>query len=117
MSNPYQTPPNVEDEVGIFCDHARLTGSSFLFRKIQFQHPFVGELLYSGWWFWQRIYVCEQRVWSRISWTTIDRHICFQMPGEIELNQGRLEIQFVQGLRISRFRVWIDENLVFDEIH
>ena len=116
MTNPYFTPPNVDLPHSIFAEDARLTGTSFLFRKIEFQQPFQGTLVYSGWWFWQRIHVCEQRVWARVSWATIDRQIEFKMPDETGFEHGRIEIDFSRGLMIRRFRVWMDDALVFEHI-
>jgi hypothetical protein len=64
-------------------------------------------------------------VWWAISWTTIRSRISVNLseqPGfESELAAGfpghlRIEINFIRGLRIRRFRVWLDDQIRYDEI-
>ncbi|MCC9601389.1 hypothetical protein LOC67_12610 [Stieleria sp. JC731] len=76
------------------------------------------QLRYSGWWFRQTIAISGFVVWSKISWLDIDRQVEFQLPAEVDPQRrpGRIEIDFSRGLRIRRFRVWIDEHLVYDEV-
>jgi hypothetical protein len=114
-----QPSRNVPVEHGIFADHARKCGSSFLYREIEIDRPHKIHLIYSGWWFWQRVYINQTRVWSMISWAAIVREIEFHVPESEATPQtdGRIEIEFSTGLRIRRFRVWLDGEIVFDEIN
>ncbi|NND96033.1 MAG: hypothetical protein HKN47_01745 [Pirellulaceae bacterium] len=119
MPNPYATSSNIDNSRGIFADFARLRRSSFLYREIEFDEPFSGRMVYSGWWFWQRVNVGGQRVWSRVSWITIDRELEFLLPAAVDpgCSPCRIEIEFSRGLQIRRFRIWIAGQIVFDEIN
>jgi hypothetical protein len=43
----------------------------------------------------------------------------FRVPAEVDPNEpdGRIEIEFTRGLMVRRFRLWIGESLVYDEIN
>lgn len=76
-------------------------------------------IIYTGWWFWQRVLLGGQRIWSRVSWVSLEREIDFLIPATFEQEhqrQGRIEIDFGPGLRIRRFRLWIDGRIFLDEI-
>jgi hypothetical protein len=81
-------------------------------------HPIEVEFVYSGWWFRQVIEIGGTRVWSQISWLSIERHVEFRLPDSIDPDRspGRIEIDFSRGLRIRRFRIWIADQLVYDEV-
>ena len=119
MRNPYRASSNVLPEPGIYLNSAVLCGSSFLFRSIQIERPFSHRLVYSGWWLLQKITIDGQCVWSTVSWPALKRTISFTIPGPgLDFYaDGFIEIDFAPGLRIRRFRVWIDGEIVFDEVH
>lgn len=119
MRNPYLASSNVAPKPGIYLNSAALCGSSFLFRSIQIERPFRHRLVYSGWWFLQKITINGQCVWSAISWLALKRTIAFPVPGQGSHDnaEGFIEIDFAPGLRIQRFRVWVDGEVVFDEVN
>lgn len=86
-------------------------------------------LTYSGWWFWQRIKINEQRVWSAISWLSLHRSIDLSIPSQFilpadsnaelvhpDVLRGNVEIHFGPGLSIRRFRILIEDQVRYDEI-
>lgn len=119
MPNPYAVPNTIENDRGVFADHARLRRGGFLYREIEFDQPFQGRFVYDGWWFRQRITINGARTWFRISWLTIFREAEFHLPVEVDRAERRcrIEIGFTRGLTIQRFRVWLDEQLIYDEIN
>lgn len=119
MTNPYASPRTEPTKGGVYADHAHLLSSAFLYREIEFELPHPLLLVYSGWWFWQRVTVCDERVWSQISWLNISREVSFTLPPSVsaESGSGRIEIDFARGLRIQRFRVWFNDVIVYDEIN
>ncbi|GAA4461552.1 hypothetical protein [Novipirellula rosea] len=135
MTNPFEPPIELPSEKGVFGDHATLITRRFLYRVIRYQRPFTGRLVYSGWWFRQKIEINGVVVWWKVSWLNISPDVSFTIPAEAFANQqvgddaspendsvpsqpiqGRIEIQFTRGLRIRRFRVWFDQQLAYDEI-
>jgi hypothetical protein len=118
-TNPFQPTSNLTEKRGVFADFAVRQRSAFLYRVIDFERPFEGQLVYTGWWFRQAVYINGHPVWFRISWTKIHTSIAFQLPKSVSptMSLGQLEIQFSRGLTIQRFRIWIDSSLVYDEIH
>ncbi|QDT09597.1 hypothetical protein [Planctomycetes bacterium K23_9] len=144
MPNPYSAATNIPSEQGIFAESADLLRSAFLYRMIRVHDPNQGSspaagetesefgnasrngtlITYSGWWFWQRVVVDNRRVWSKVSWVALNREITFRIPSTESSAQrsaadersGRIEIDFGPGLRIRRFRVWVDAEIIFDEI-
>ena len=125
MPNPYASPSADPAKGGVYAEHAQLASSAFLYREIEFAIPYPLLLVYSGWWFWQRVTVCDERVWSQISWLNLRREIEFTLPPQspsIPASpsipvQGRIEIDFGRALRIRRFRVWIGGEMLYDEIN
>lgn len=139
--NPFAVSTELTAQRGVFGDAARCLRSGLLYREIEFGSPFAGVLVYSGWWFRQKIEINGETVWFRISWMQIFRHAAFtispaaippaaigEMPsvrgakpgvaGRIEPGvAGRIEIDFTRGLMIRRFRLWIADELVYDEIN
>lgn len=103
---------------GYFGDHSSRKQGSFLFRVVEIRHPIAAEFVYSGWWFRQTIEIAGVRVWSQISWLTIRREAEFRLPESVDPEQrtGRIEIDFGRGLSFRRFRIWIGEELVYDEV-
>ena len=85
---------------------------------VEIRHPISAEFVYSGWWFRQTIEIDGIRLWSQISWLTIRNQAEFVLPESIDPQQrsGKIEINFSPGLRIRRFRIWIAEELVYDEV-
>ncbi|TWU59203.1 hypothetical protein Poly51_19890 [Rubripirellula tenax] len=116
-SNPFAPAASVDDEIGV-CGDARLIRSGFLFRIIEFETPRKCGLRYSGWWFLQRVWVDDHKVWSKVSWLNLSRNIEFRLPADRFPDESlvRIEIVFRPGLVIRRFRVWMDEQLAFDQI-
>ena len=116
--NPYSVGSAAPLQKGFFGDYAVRREGTFLYRVIGIEHPVQTELAYSGWWFRQTIDLSGIRVWSRISWLSIHHQAEFELPASVDPQQrhGRIEIDFARGLRIRRFRVWIDEQLVYDEV-
>ncbi len=119
MTNPYAVPANLPDDRGVYGDHARLLRGGFLYRVIEFESPFEGTFVYDGWWFRQQISINGIKAWFRISWLTIFRNAEFRLPVEVDPEQPAVsvEIRFTRGLSIQRFRVWVGERLVYDEIN
>ena len=103
---------------GFFGDHSTRKEGTFLFRVVDVRHPIETEFTYSGWWFRQTIDIGGIRVWNEISWLSIKKNAEFQLPESIDPQRrfGRIEIDFSRGLRIRRFRIWIAEELVYDEV-
>jgi hypothetical protein len=118
MTNPYAVTA-VTDEPGVFGDRARRLRAGFLYREIELQTPFAARFVYDGWWFRQKIQFDGITAWFRISWLTILRTAEFRIPAALDANQpsGRVEIDFTRGLSIRRFRIWIDDKLLYDEIN
>ena len=118
-TNPFQPTSNITEDRGVFADFAVRRRSAFLYRVIDFEQPFVGRLVYTGWWFRQAVYINGLPAWFRISWTKIHTSIAFPLPESVDTKKslGQLEINFTRGLTIRRFRIWIDSKIVYDEIH
>lgn len=118
MTNPFAPTTSLPHERGIFADGAMRRQSGFVYRVIEFTAPFVGELIYDGWWFRQQVSINGQTLWRRISWIRFYRQIDFPLPPEIDAAQRplRIEIQFGPGLSIRRFQVSIAGLIVYDEI-
>ncbi|MFG0262585.1 MAG: hypothetical protein ACF788_09370 [Novipirellula sp. JB048] len=154
MTNPFQPPIELPSERGVFGDHATLITRRFLYRKIRHDRPFPATLVYSGWWFRQKVEINDSVMWWKVSWIHLSSDIAFTVPREILAHRvqgdadqrveervpreqetadvgaadenaispsqpirGRINIQFTRGLRIRRFRVWFDRQLVYDEIN
>ncbi|WP_442506325.1 hypothetical protein SH528x_005163 [Novipirellula sp. SH528] len=135
MPNPFEPPIELPSEKGVFGDNATLITRRFLYRVIQYRRPFTGTLVYSGWWFRQKIEINGTVVWWKVSWLNISPNVSFTIPVEAlaykHVNEGvsqlhdsvpsqpilgRIEIQFTRGLQIRRFRLWFDNQIVYDEI-
>ena len=118
MTNPYAVTA-VTDELGVFSDRARRLRAGFLYREVELQAPFTANFVYDGWWFRQKITFNGITAWFRISWLTILRTAEFRVPAEVDPREpkGRVEIEFSRGLSIRRFRIWIEEKLIYDEIN
>ncbi len=125
--NPYSPGSLVENEPAVFGD-AHLVQSGFLYRVIDFPAPFKCRMVYSGWWFVQRVSVDGHLAWSKVSWINLATKIEFALPPRKDTlerlaadrdplgHQVRIEITFRPGLVIRRFRVWIDDALSFDQL-
>lgn len=146
--NPFAPAKAVDDDRGVFGD-ARLIKSSFLYRVIEIDWASLGSngllkierelanhsdpvtenasrdrvrIIYTGWWFLQRVYVQGVLCWSAVSWLTLRRTIDVKVPDSIfASNSGdarlSIEITFGTGLQIQRFRLWIDSRLYYDEFN
>jgi hypothetical protein len=116
--NPYSATPLTNLKRGFYAEHSTRIEAAFLFRVVEIRHPIALELVYSGWWFRQTIDIAGIRVWSQISWLRIQDRAEFRLPQSIdpEGREGRIEIDFSRSLRICRFRIWIADQLVYDEV-
>ena len=118
MVNPYSVSSKAPLETGVFGDFATRRNASFLYRVVDLQHPIEAEFVYDGWWFRQKIAINGVTVWWKVSWLWIGREAVFQLPQSVDSQEryGRIEIDFGRGLRFRRFRIWIDDELVYDEV-
>ncbi len=118
MTNPFAPTTNLPDERGVFADGATRREAGFVYRVIEFTAPFVGELIYDGWWFRQQVSLNGQVLWRRISWVSFYRQIDFHLPPEVDSAERllRIEIQFGPGLSIRRFQISLAGMIVYDEI-
>ncbi len=118
MVNPFDAPPILVDEKGVFADNAKRIRGFFLHRVIDFTEPFAGRLVYDGWWFRQIVTVNGIRTWYRISWLQIHRVVEFKLPVDVDSLQRlcRIDIHFGRGLQIRRFQVTIGGIVAYDEI-
>ncbi|MCG8653090.1 MAG: hypothetical protein MI861_24840 [Pirellulales bacterium] len=116
MINPFAVTTDLGNERGVF-GQARLLRSRFLYREIVLESPAV-KMIYTGWWFRQKITFDAEVVWFRISWLSMMRHAEFRLPASVDPAEppGRVEISFDRRLAIRRFRLWIDEKIVYDEV-
>ena len=116
-TNPFSVPQELPNERGVFGE-ARLIKKGFLYRVIEIEKPVAMKFVYDGWWFRQTIKISDHMAWSQISWLTIERNADFEIPPAVSANRlpCRIEIDFAKALLIRRFRIWIDERLVYDEI-
>ncbi len=117
MTNPYDPPPVVLDQRPNYLDQARLLKAGFLYRKIEFDVPFQGLLVYSGWNFLQRIRINDILVWKRVSWVVIHRQAQFQLPAELDpqQRQAQVDLRFSRGLMMEGFSLRIGQQVVYDE--
>ncbi|WP_419581131.1 hypothetical protein [Stieleria magnilauensis] len=85
---------------------------------VEIRHPIATEFVYSGWWFRQTIDIAGERVWGQISWLDLKKEAEFRLPESVDpaRRPGRMEIDFTRGLRIRRFRIWIADELIYDEV-
>tara|TARA_B110000495_G_C23014527_1_gene600588 strand:+ start:27 stop:386 length:360 start_codon:yes stop_codon:yes gene_type:complete len=115
--NPFSSPTQIPTERGVFGD-ARLIKKGFLYRVVEFETPFRCQLIYNGWWFRQTITLNGHLAWSQISWLTIERNADFDVPEQASTHSspGKIEIEFGRTLMIRRFRIWIDNRIVYDEV-
>ncbi|KAA1259322.1 hypothetical protein LF1_18520 [Rubripirellula obstinata] len=116
---------------------AVLLKKTFLYRVIRFgehrgltpQKPDSSmDLTYSGWWFVQRVHVNDLLVWWTISWRSIWPLIEIDLTKKLAQRDEtgkrqtglpkeiKIELDFTPGLRIRRFRVWLDQEIRYDEI-
>ncbi len=116
--NPFQPSSLLDHEPGVFADHAQRLDHGFLYRVIDLRSPLTLHFVYDAWWFWQRVYVNEVRIWSRISWLRIERSVDVVLPAEIDPEQRRfqVDVQFGPGLRFRRFQIVIGGIVEYDEI-
>ena len=116
--NPYSVTADAPLEKGYFGDHSRRKDGAFLYRVVEIRHPIATEFVYSGWWFRQTIDIAGERVWGQISWLDLKKEAEFRLPESIDPSRrpGRMEIDFTRGLRIRRFRIWIADELIYDEV-
>ncbi len=80
MSSPFRPPAPLAAEKGVFGDHATLRTRRFLYRVIEFRRPLLGTLVYSGWWFRQKIEINGKQVWWKVSWLNLSRDVSFSIP-------------------------------------
>ena len=118
MVNPFEPSQALTQEKGVFADGAKLIRRTLLYRSIEFTLPFAGKLVYDGWWFWQRVTINGDLVWSKISWLRIEPSITFQLSDSIDpkASVAQIEIQFGPGLLIRRFQVIVNGVVAYDEI-
>ena len=116
-TNPFSVPNELPDERGVF-GHARLIKRGFLYRVIEIETPTDMRFVYDGWWFRQTVKISNHMAWSQISWLTIERNVEFELPAEVSAARSpcKIEIDFAKALMIKRFRIWINDQLVYDEV-
>ncbi len=116
-TNPFSVPNELPNERGVFGD-ARLIKKGFLYRVIEIEKPTFLRFIYDGWWFRQTVKISDHMAWSQISWLPIERNAEFRIPQEVSTTRlpCKFEIDFAKALLIKRFRIWIDDQLVYDEI-
>lgn len=116
-TNPFSVPNELPNERGVFGD-ARLIKKGFLYRVIEIEKPIAMRFVYDGWWFRQTVKINDHMAWSQISWLTIERNAEFALPREFSATclPCKIEIDFAKALLIQRFRIWIGDQLVYDEI-
>ncbi len=116
--NPFQPTTLSTQERGVFADHARRLDHGFLYRVIELGAPLPLHFVYDAWWFWQRVYVNDVRVWSKISWLRIEPSVACKLPPTIDPQQRllRVDVQFGPGLRFRRFQIVIGGIVEYDEI-
>ena len=119
MNNPFSAPSEIAPEPSLFAPHAQLVRRFFLYREIQFKRPEPYLFTYTGWWFRQKITIADQNVWFRVSWLSLLKRAEFRIPASVDPREphGVMEINFGRTLSILRFRLWFDDELVFDEIN
>lgn len=90
-----------------------------MYRVVDIEQPLEFRLVYDGWWFRQKISINGYPAWSQISWLTIRRNVQFTIPSAIDPSEppARIEINFGTGLMIRRFRIWIGDQIAYDEIN
>lgn len=124
--NPFSVCAHSPLYRGSFAEHGVLLRRGFLYRVIDIQEPFVGELTYNGWWFRQTVEINGQSQWFQISWLKIHSQLEFTLPawievdpawGEAENRRMSIEIGFSRGLTIRRFRIWLAGRILYDEIN
>jgi len=125
--NPYSVSTQSSLEKGVFSKYATLHRRSFLYREIRFEKPFQGTFVYNGWWFRQVITINRVPCWFRISWLRIHSRFRFELPEKLTAEADPQsaadssqtihgEIEFSRTLAIRRFRVWLGERVIYDEI-
>lgn len=114
--NPYQTPSIGRHDAGQHGDGRQIRGG-FLFRVIEIERPVGFVLTYSGWWFVQRLYVDNRRVWWKVSWLRIERQISAVLPAGVDSKRRplRVTLGFGTGLRLTAFEVVVGETTVYEE--
>jgi hypothetical protein len=117
-TNPFSASNLIPDQRGVFGS-ARRIRSGFLYRVIEVDAPVRCRMVYDGWWFRQKIEISGNVAWFQISWLTIRRRVDFRIPEQVDPAepQAAIEIHFGPGLTIRRFRLWIAEQIVYDEIN
>lgn len=124
--NPYYVSSREPAHRGAFAEHAVLLRSGFLYRVIDIQEPFVGQLAYDGWWFRQTVEINGRSQWFQISWLKIHTRLEFRLPADIPVDPAwgdadnrlmSIEIGFSRGLMIRRFRIWLAGRILYDEIN
>ena len=117
-TNPFSVPTIIPDQRGVFGS-ARRIRSGFLYRVIEIDAPLRCRVVYDGWWFRQKIEINGHTAWFQISWLTIRRRVDFRIPPQVEPSEPRatMEISFGPSLMIRRFRLWIADQIVYDEIN
>ena len=117
-TNPFSASNPIPDQRGVFGS-ARRIRAGFLYRVIEVDAPLRCQVVYDGWWFRQKIEINGNVAWFQISWLTIRRRVDFGIPKQVDRSGRRaaIEIHFGPSLMIRRFRLWIAEQIVYDEIN
>ncbi len=118
MTNPFAPTTILPNERGVFADGAVRKRAFFVYRAIDFSSPFVGELIYDGWWFRQKVSINGITLWWRVSWVSFHKQIEFHLPPQIDGSESavRIDIHFGRGLGIRRFQVTVAGMIAYDEI-
>jgi hypothetical protein len=118
--NPYAPPRShavpIGHDTGGFIPALQ---KGLLHRRVRLVGPVSCELDYDGKWFRQRVLIDGHLAWFVVSWARIHREIHFRLPAAVDLQQRpvRIEMQFhpISVLTITRFTVWIDGEIAYDE--
>ncbi len=115
--NPYRSPSPVQHQGVVYGDYAKRRRGGFLFREIELTGRFDGVLRYTGWWFVQRVFLNDRRLWWKISWLTLQRRVDFRLPDATgQAVDATLQMDFDARLRFRRFQLIADDVSIYDEI-
>lgn len=87
-----------------------------MYRWIDVKQPLPLSIVYTGWWFVQRLKIDDRLIWWKISWLRIERRISLDLPSEIDSQMRPLEIEITFGpaLWITRFQIWLAAETIYD---
>ena len=113
--NPYAATSRVDLTPESYAG-AHRRRSSFLYRWIEVDDPIPLSILFSGWWFIQRLRVNGRLLWWKISWLRIERRITAHLPADIDPQTRplQIEITFAPALQITRYQIHLANQTLYD---